>query len=292
MILCVLFKRGNYQVAYVEVYSGLAFLWAELIVNLLHTLKKPCVLALHGGKLIEFAETNRKRIRRLFSKASQIATPSQFLKEYFSVTYPRIVYIPNGIDIQAYKFRKRTNPKPHLIWIRAFHSIYQPLMAVQVLQKVKLAFPDVHLTMIGADKKDGSLQGVINFMQQHELRDAVSIVGHVPKADIPLWLDTADIFLNTTRYESFGVSVLEAACVGLPIVTTNVGELPYLWQNEQEALLVSFDDINQMSNAVIQVLNNTNLAGALSVNAYQKATQFDWSAIIHRWEKLFLELGS
>jgi glycosyltransferase involved in cell wall biosynthesis len=290
MMVHVLFHGKKYQIAYVEVYSGAAFRWAEIVVGLLYFLRKPCVLALHGGGLPEFAEKNMKRVSNLLSRAAQVVTPSNFILAAFQGMRSDIQYIPNGIDLRGYTFRERGQPAPRLIWIRAFHSIYQPLMAIAVLAHVRKVFPDAHLTMIGSDKKDGSLQLALLEARSAQVMDGLSITGPVPKSEIPGWLDKADIFLNTTAYESFGQAVLEAASSGLLIVSTNAGELPYLWENHSQAILVSSNDPNAMADAVIQVLNQPMLAVHLSHNARRKAEQFDWAVVMPQWEKLFMEL--
>ena len=290
MAVHVLFQRKKYQVAYVEVHSGAAFRWAEIVVGLLYFLRKPCVLALHGGRLPEFAEKNMKRVRNLLSRAAQVVTPSNFILRAFQGVRSDIQYIPNGIDIEQYSFRERGQPAARLIWIRAFHSIYQPQVAISVLARVRKIFPDAHLTMIGPDKKDGSRQLVLLAARSEQVMDGLSIIGVVPKLEIPGWLDKADVFLNTTAYESFGQAVLEAASSGLLIVSTDVGELSHLWENQSHAMLVSSNDAGAMADAVIQVLNQPSLAAHLSSNARRRAEQFDWAEVMPQWERLFMEL--
>ena len=48
-------KRKRYEVAQIDVFSGLAFLWAELACFTLRQIRKPYVLTLHGGNLPQFA---------------------------------------------------------------------------------------------------------------------------------------------------------------------------------------------------------------------------------------------
>ena len=114
--------------------------------------------------------------------------------------------------------------------------------------------------------------------------------GAVPKVEVPQELQKYDIFINTTRYESFGVAVMEAAALGLPIVTTNVGELPYLWTDGEDALLVPSEDAGAMAGAIKRVLSEPGLAERLSRNARAKAEGYDWSSILPQWENLIQEV--
>lgn len=279
-------KRHDYHLATIDVYSGKAFIWAELTGILLRLLDKPYILNLQGGNLPAFTQRYPKRVHRLLSKASVVVTTSHMLQEKLSYVRDDIQYVPNPIEVKRYPFRLRAKPTPNICWLRAFHEIYNPTSAVKALALLKEEFEDATLTMIGPDKGDGTLQTVEDLSEQLGVSDSLQLVGAVPKAEVPQWLNKGDIFLNTTRYESFGVSVMEAAAVGLPIVTTNVGELPYLWEHDANALLVSPKDPKAIADAIRRILTEPDLAARLSQGAHQKAVKFDWSEILPRWESL------
>lgn len=116
--------------------------------------------------------------------------------------------------------------------------------------------------------------------------DKITFTGSVPKNQVGLFLSKGDIFLNTTNYESFGVSVMEAAACGLCIVTTDAGELPYLWDDGVNALIVPRGDFAAMSEAVLRILTEPGLSEKLSINSCLKAEEHDWSKIIPLWENL------
>lgn len=280
-------KRNIYILASVEVYSEFAFIWAEFLCWLLRILNKPYILNLHGGKLPEFMHDSKKRVLRLIQSAVAVTTPSKYILESFYPIRNDISYIPNGITVSAYTHNFRPSVQPKLVWLRAFHEIYAPSLAVQVLENIIDDFPPASLTMIGPDKKDGSYQQALALIHKHELEDRVTLTGAIPKADVGRYLSRGDIFLNTTNYESFGVSTLEAAACGLCIVTTNVGELSYMWEDGNDALLVPPNDPEAMAAAVRRILTEPGLAAHLSAKARKKAENYDWSVIIPQWEALF-----
>ena len=280
------FHRRNYQIAFVEVYSNLAFIWAEILSSLLRILNKPYVLILHGGKLPEFRLKNPVRIQRILTSAKTVTSPSKYLINAFHYTRSSIQYLPNGIEVSNYPYRLRKRVKLNLFWLRAFHSIYSPVTAIEVLHLLSKDYPAATLTMIGPDKEDGSYQEVNQKISDYKLEDKIVITGPIPKENVGEYLSHGDVFLNTTLYESFGVSVLEAAACGLCIITTNVGELPYLWKNGVDALLVPPNDPTAMAAAVKRTLEEPGLAEKLSTNARKKAEQYDWSVILPQWERI------
>lgn len=285
-IITILRERQNYDIVNIEVYSTLAFVWAEISAQLLFLLQKPFILALHGGGLPLLAKRSPRRVRHLLSVANAVTTPSRYIQQALKPFRDDIYYLPNGLNLENYPFKLRVDPGPKLCWLRAFHEIYNPCMAIEVIANLQKLFPNVHLTMIGPDKSDGTFEQVLKMIKDGNLENHVDIVGAIPKTEVPSWLQKYDVYINTTRLESFGVAVMEAAAMGLPIVTTDVGELSYLWSNGEDALLVPQNDSDAMAKAVQRILTEPGLAEKLSRNARRKAEKFDWSVILPQWEQL------
>jgi len=290
IVLTILHARNDYEMASIDVFSGRAFVWAEIAAFLLRRLNKPYLLVLRGGGLADFAAKHEKRISGLLSAAAKVITPSRYLQSALGVYRQDIRYLPNGLELSQYSFRVRKNPSPRLCWLRAFHRIYNPELAVEVVALLVRDFPEMRLTMMGPDKHDGSLAAVRRMIAANHLDKNVAIVGPVMKQDVPDKLQEHDIFLNTTNLESFGVAVMEAAACGLPIVTTNVGELPYLWSHKKNAMLVPPDNPEAMADAIKMILTDAHLSAKLSENAAMKARQYDYSHIMREWVTLFLQV--
>lgn len=292
MLQTVWAQRADASLVHIDVFSGTAFLWADLVSFFAKKLGLGLIFTLHGGGLVEFSMRYPARARRVLARADAVVTPSKFLQSALREFRSDIQYIPNGMKLSAYDFCLRNEPRATLIWLRAFHRIYHPELAVETLALLKEDFPDIRLLMVGPDKGDGSFESVQKLVIENGLAEQVQFVGAVPKADVPIWLQKGDVFLNTTRYESFGVGVMEAAACGLPIVTTNVGELPHLWQDGEDALLVAGENPQEMSAAIKRILDDRDLAAKLSQNARHKAEGFDWSVLLPQWEMIFRELNA
>ncbi len=284
--------RNRYRVAQVDVYSGPAFVWAELVCWALRRVYKPYILTLRGGDLPTFAKKSDHRIRSLFQSASAVTTPSMYLLEQMHQYRKDIIVLPNQLYLTRYPFSVREHPAPKLIWLRSFHDIYNPSLAIRVVSLLTKNFPGVRLSMIGPDKEDGSLELTRDLALKLGVSDKVTFTGPVPKNSIAHRLNQGDVFLNTTHVDNTPVSVLEAMACGLCVVSTNVGGIPYLLENERDALLVSDDDDIAMAKAVQRLLTEGGLAKRLSENARRKAEQFAWSNILPKWEKLLMEVAA
>ncbi len=283
-------ERRDYEVATIDVYSGRAFFWAMAVSLLLRRLGKKQVMALRGGALPEFARTHGRLVGAVLRSADAVVTPSEYLAREMSEYRKDILVVPNAIDVSRYMFRLRSQAAPKLCWLRAFHTIYNPELAVHVCWRLMGEFSDTTLVMYGPNKRDGSFDRTFDQCERFGLREQVTMPGGISKEEVPGALRQSDIFLNTTNYESFGVGVLEAMACGLCVVSTNVGGLPYLLEHEVDALLVPPNDADAMAAAVRRLLKEPGLAERLSANARRKAEKFDWSVILPRWESLLAGL--
>ena len=279
-------QKKEYDFAQVDVFSGPAFLWAFLSGKLLKRIKKPFILTLHGGNLPDFSKQHPGEVRWLLSQAVAVTVPSRYLQAAMQTYRHDLRLIPNALDTSKYPYIERSNPQPTLVWLRAFHEIYHPEMAIEVLEQLKDEFPQIKLTMTGPDKKDGSLQKTLDLGVQLNLQDHVSFPGATSKSDVPARLNEGDIFLNTTNFDNTPISVMEAMACGLCIVSTNVGGIPYLLEDGVDALLVPPNDPEAMAAAVKRIITEPGLAEKLSGNARKEVEQFDWSIILPQWENL------
>ena len=82
------------------------------------------------------------------------------------------------------------------------------------------------------------------------------------------------------------VSVIEAMALGLPIVSTDVGGLPFLITHNEEGLLVPPNDVNAMVDAIIRLKEDINLKDKLVINGRKKVEKFDWNQVRVKWEML------
>ncbi|MEE1657663.1 glycosyltransferase family 4 protein [Microvirga sp. CF3062] len=276
-------QRHRYSVAQIDVFSGKAFIWALAACLLLRTLSRPYVLTLHGGNLPKFALKWRQPLRWIMKHAAAVTAPSNYLVREFMPLRPDLQLLPNGMRLEGYPFRLRSSVSPHLIWVRSFHEMYNPVMAVDTVAALIGRYRDIHLTMIGPDRGDGSLERTRQRIEEHGLTQTVTIIPGVAKSEIPAILNQADIFLNTTNIDNAPVTVYEALACGLCVVSTDVGGIPDILTNRKNAILVSRGDIEAMSRAIDDLLSGRIDCAGLSLEAHRTAHQSDWNVVLPRW---------
>ncbi|MFA7114683.1 MAG: glycosyltransferase family 4 protein [Candidatus Omnitrophota bacterium] len=276
----ILFNR-EIDVFIVKVFSGRAFLFTELALKLIK--KKPVILWLHGGNLKEFAQNNNKRFFRTVKKAKKIVVPSNFLGQLVK-DVPCVRVLPNILPNSSYPFRKLEKVTPRILWMRTFESMYNPLMALKVIKRLKHKYPDILLSMCGQDK--GLLNEIKQASYKMGIAENVKFGGFLEGSKKEQYFLGHDIFINTTNVDNSPVSLLEAAAYGLPIVTTVVGGIPDIFENNKTALFVDKKDDEQMASIIIKLLDGNINFGEITKNAQEQVKINLWSNVGYKWKEL------
>lgn len=284
MLFLVLKNHRRTDFVLIDTYSTTNFYYALIISQLSRALKVRYIPILHGGNLEKRLKENPKMSKMIFGNAYRLVSPSNFLKEHFqSYGYKNVEFIPNTIEVKDFEFCNRNIDRIKLFWLRSFSKIYNPKLAVLILDNLLKKGYNAELCMVGPDS-DGSLIEIKQLVKQMKLN--VKFTGKLSKKE---WIEMSkdsNIFINTTNFDNMPVSVIEAMALGLPIVSTDVGGLPFLITNNEEGLLVPPNDVNAMVDAIIRLKEDINLKDKLVINARKKVEKFDWNQVRVKWEML------
>ena len=265
----------------IDTYSTANFWYAYAVAFLCQKLNLKYIPILHGGELPTRLQNSPKACETIFTHSYLNVAPSRYLmKEFEAAGYINLKYIPNSISLKDYPYRERTSLQPKLLWVRAFAEIYQPLLALQTLKLLLKKYPSAELCMVGPEKDDtfGLCRA---YAEEHRL--PVTFPGRLDKKT---WIELSaeyDIFLNTTNIDNTPVSLIEAMALGIPVVSTNVGGIPYLVSDKEEGLLVPPDNAKEMAAAIEEILENPQETLKRTRTARKKVEGFDWEVVKEEW---------
>ena len=288
MARSVFSNRDKLDLVFIDTFTYNAFYFAFIIGVLCTILKIKYIPIIRGGN-IKFRLNKNPRLSYIyFSNSFLNMVPSIYHYNTFKELGYQTQYLPNSISIKNYKFKERSILSPNLLWVRSFHEIYNPQMAIEVLRVLRDDYKEIDLCMVGPDK-DGSLQKCKDLSLQYGLEENIVFTGVLDKL---AWVNLSvkyDIFINTTNMDNLPISVIEAMALGFPLVSTNAGGLKHLHKDGHDALLGDKNDAHKMASNVKNILKDSNLAKHLSNNARVKAEKFDWDEHIQpQWFDLIM----
>lgn len=272
-------KKADYVL--IDTYSTSNFYYAYLSSLLCKLLNLKYLPILHGGNLPNRLKTNPKLSKFIFNNSFKNIAPSNYIKaEFETYGYTNIACIPNSIEIDKYHFKQRNLQTVKLLWVRSFSEIYNPLLAIKILKGLQHENITASLCMVGPDN-DGTMQKAKNFAKT--LNVDVTFTGKLSK---PEWLELSkdyNLFINTTNFDNMPVSVIEAMALGLPVISTNVGGLPFLINNKIDGVLVNPNNETDFIEAIKKLQSNTENTQKMTLNARNKVANFDWNIVKNLW---------
>lgn len=277
---------GQSDLIHVMANSGWSWhLFAAPAIWIAHWRKIPVVVNYRGGEAGAFLEKSAPKIRWSLSRASVLAVPSGFLQEVFGRFGIAAEVVPNIINLERFR-----NPKPHrstrrhLMVARNLEPIYDNETAIRSFALVRSRYPDATLTIAGSGPEAGTLQALTDHLA---LTTAVTFTGRLePQAMANLYRE-ADIAINPSLVDNMPNSVLEALASGIPVVSTNVGGVPYIVSDGETALLVPARSPEAMAIAITRLIEEPSLCSQLIDNGMAEVQRYTWDTVWPLWEKVY-----
>ena len=162
--------------------------------------------------------------------------------------------------------------------IKLVYNDYKKSNELKILQNKGYA---AQLCMVGPDS-DGSLREVQELAKA--LQVEVTFMGKLSKTEWTNLSKAYNVFINTTNFDNTPVSVIEAMALGLPVVSTNVGGMPFLIKDQEQGLLVPPHDAQAMADAILQLFDSPELRETIIAKAREQVEQFDWQKVKSLWD--------
>lgn len=244
------------------------------------------VVNYRGGEAETFFSRAFATVKPSLTRASAIIVPSGFLEQVFAKRGFATCTVPNIIDLERFSAGHATNTtQPHILVARNLEPLYDNATAVQAFALVRQQHPGARMTIAGTGPDRQALE---TLAQDLGVADGVAFAGRVENTEMPALYQTADIAINPSLVDNMPISILEALASGVPVVSTDVGGVPFLVEDGKTALLVPPGDPTQMAAAVLRILSDISLRAAMTQAGLTHARQFAWQSVR---EKLFAAYG-
>lgn len=227
----------------------------------------------HAKKIIVDTEYVANQIKQLYKKGK--------IKHL-----PEMHVIPQGIN-QTY-LTLEANPLEGLILsVGTISERKGHLYLLQAFEQVYATNPDVKLVIAGSLANQQYYNTLLAYVSKSSCKDNVTIYTNLSQQEIFGLYQKAKVFALHSQEESQGIVFAEAMAVGLPIVATRVGGVPYVVHDTENGLLTAYGDVQAFAKNILQLLNSTDSYKRIQSRNKQEAINYDWATIALRVESLY-----
>jgi len=166
------------------------------------------------------------------------------------------IYVPNIVDTDLFTYKIREESKT-FNFVSIGNLIYGKRMDL-TMEAFYIAFrdfPDVTLTIFGEGDERSKLEGII---KKYSLENRIVLMGMCSREVIKEKLKNTDCFVLASRFETFGVSYIEALASGVPVIATKCGG-PEVFVHEENGCMIPIDDLDELVR-VMKYMYKNNIA--------------------------------
>jgi glycosyltransferase involved in cell wall biosynthesis len=274
---------GRSDVFHVMANSGWAWhLFAAPAIRIGKLRRLRVIVNYRGGDAERFFDRSLQHVRSTLQKADSIVVPSEFLRGVFARAGFATAIIPNAVDIIRFApaHARAASGQPHIVIARHLERVYDVATAVRAFALLQRLFPQATLSIAGNGAERESLNDLVEDLG---VGAAVRFRGELSRDAMADLYRSATLLVNSSIVDNTPNSLLEAMACGIPVVSTNVGGIPFLVQDGESALLVPPEDPMAIADAVRRLLNDSGLATRLVNNGMAIAQRCAWRNIYPLW---------
>jgi glycosyltransferase involved in cell wall biosynthesis len=219
-----------------------------------------------------FLYWSARRSQRLIAVSQ--ATAVDVLRFYPGIPKQKVVVIPHGVDPEFARVRERRGPERFLLAASTLHPHKNLDGLLRAFAIFRRAHPEFRLIVCGMH---GFFTGPLHKLREElDLEKAVEFPGWIPREQVYDLFARAWAFVYPSRFEGFGLPILEALAAGLPMACSNIEPLASL--AGEAAIRFDPADPEEMAAAIERVTTDDELRARLAAEGPGRAATYTWDA--------------
>jgi len=241
-----------------------------------------------------------KSIQRSFKIMAVSNFVADEIQKYFDIPHSSIEVIPLGVNpiflkdgINSQKVsdtRKRYGlDSPYILSV----GTLEPRKNLSILlHAFSLLPPSLQnkYQLVFAGKKGWRQRKFTKYLKSYEAKSQVKILGYVPRQDLAHIYSAAQVLVFPSRYEGFGLPLLEAMSAGCPVIACRTAAVQEV-ASTAAILLSPLSSAEDWSKSLSQVLESSSLKENLRMSGYDQAQKFSWDNCVRKTTEVLHSIG-
>lgn len=222
----------------------------------------------------------RKSRDFLYRFADGIVVQTERNKQYFCKTVQKkslVIYNPIDLGSDA-GIALRTEKKKQIVSVGRLTAQKNQQMLLHVFAKVVKKYPDYELVICGEGPMKEELQALAGNLG---IQDHVSLPGNI--ANVHEYMKGAEMFVLSSDYEGMPNALIEAMCLGLPVVSTKVSGATDLILDHENGLLTEIGSQAELETAMLELIENKDLAKKIAEKSVKLNEKLNLQKIMIEW---------
>lgn len=199
---------------------------------------------------------------------------------------PNMHIIPQGINAN-YLSLNANSDTPTILSVGSISERKGHLFLIKAFEQVVSHIPNVKLVIAGSLADKRYYQSLLDYVEKSSCKEKIEIQPNLPQEQIYHLYQTATLFALHSQEESQGIVFAEAMAVGLPIVATRVGGVPYVVEHDKNGYLSDYRDINTFAKYLINLFTNKEIYNQISQSNKSIGKTYNWLSIVNKVENLY-----
>jgi glycosyltransferase involved in cell wall biosynthesis len=224
-------------------------------------------------------------------KAAKILAVSKFTKQdiisRYKINESKIEVVYNGFDLESQEPRAKSQEEKEIltaycllnteyfIFIGAVHPRKNVLGLLKAFELFKTNFSTNYMLLI-IGRKAWMNEELEQFLNQMKFKDSVVWLSNVDRKEALHLMQNAFALVYPSFFEGFGIPIVEAMSLGVPVITSTTSSMPEIAENA--AVLVNPNSIDKIANAMYLLIEDKTLRDGLIIKGKLQAQNFDWNS--------------
>ncbi|HEX6792123.1 MAG TPA: glycosyltransferase family 4 protein, partial [Candidatus Krumholzibacteria bacterium] len=227
--------------------------------------------------------------RRGMQAAARVVTVSRHTRdivlERYGVPGDRVTVVHNGIDAPAAPHRHTNGHDPTVLFLGRVTRQKGPRFFIRAAARVAARIPAARFVVAGAGDE---MNATVTLARELGISDRVTFPGFLHGADVDRAYDGASVYVMPSVSEPFGLTALEAASRGVPVIVSNTSGAAEVLVNG--SLKVDYWDVDAMARMITAVITKPGLGESLVRESRREVASATWDAAAHRCVRIYHEV--